>query len=123
MAAGGRPISKLYSKEQRAFFEANAPGGVSLDDLAILGPITVLKVKFSPEDYQRRLVAELWPYPDGSRILELSTKCAPMEAFQVAAEVRAFFAGKGVDLSGEQQTKTKAALEYFAASMGTAAEA
>ena len=122
VAAGGRPISKLYSKEQRAFFEANAPGGVSLDDLAILGPITVLKVKFSPEHYQRRLVAELWLYPDGSRILELSTKCAPMEAFQVAAEVRAFFFGKGVDLSGEQQTKTKAALEYFATSLGTAAE-
>jgi hypothetical protein len=82
----------------------------------------VLKVKFSPEDYQRRLVAELWLYPDGSRILELSTKCAPMEAFQVAAEVRAFFSGKGVDLSGEQQTKTKVALEYFATSLGTAAE-
>ena len=42
---------------------------------------------------------------------------------QVAAELRAFLSGKGVDLSGEQQTKTKAALEYFAASLGTAAEA
>jgi hypothetical protein len=60
---------------------------------------------------------------DGSRILELSTKCAPTEGFQVAAEVRAFLTGKGVNLSGEQQTKTKAALEYFAASLATAAEA
>jgi hypothetical protein len=123
VAAGDRPIRKLYSREQRAFFEANAPAGVGLDDLAVLGPITVLKVRFSPEDYKRRLVAELWLYPDGSRILELSTKCAPTEGFQVAAELRAFLSGKGVDLSGEQQTKTKAALEYFAASMGTAAEA
>ena len=32
----------------------------------------------------------MWLYPDGSRILELSTKCAPAEAFQVAAETRAF---------------------------------
>ena len=36
------------------------------------------------------------------------------EAFQVAAEARAFLAGRGVDLSGEQQTKTRKALEYFA---------
>ena len=39
----------------------------------------------------------------------------PGEAFEVAAETRAFLAGRGVDLGGEQQTKTKTALEYFAA--------
>ena len=49
----------------------------------------------------------MWLYPDGSRILELSTKCAPAEAFQVAAEGRAFLAERGVDLDGEQQTKTQ----------------
>jgi hypothetical protein len=52
-------------------------------------------------------------YPDGSRILELSTKCAPNEAFQVAAETRAFLASRGIDLSSEQQTKTRSALEFF----------
>jgi hypothetical protein len=113
VAAGVRAIRKLYSKEQRAFFSAHAPDGVGLDELSILGPITVLKLKFAPAGYGRRLVAELWFYPDGSRILELSTKCAPGEAFQVATETRAFLAGKGVDLYGEQQTKTKTALEYF----------
>ena len=46
-------------------------------------------------------------------ILELSTKCAPSEAFQVAAETRAFLTERGVDLTGEQETKTKKALEYF----------
>jgi hypothetical protein len=52
-------------------------------------------------------------YPDGSRILELSTKCSTTEPFQVAAETRAFLAGRGVDVGGEQQTKTRTALEYF----------
>ena len=80
----------------------------------MLGPIFVLKLKFSPEGYERRLVAELWLYPDGSRILELSTKCAPSEAFEVAAETRAYLSGRGVDLVGEQQTKTRTALEFFA---------
>jgi hypothetical protein len=121
VAAGDRAIRKLYSKEQRAFYAAHAPEGVGLDDLSILGPITVLKLKFSPAGYGRRLVAELWLYPDGERILELSTKCAPGEGFQVAAETRAFFADKGVDLYGEQQTKT--ALEYFSRTLSAAATA
>ena len=47
------------------------------------------------------------------QIVELSTK-APSDAFQVAAEARAFLTGIGVDLEGKQQTKTKTALEFFA---------
>jgi hypothetical protein len=115
VAAGVQPISKLFSKEQRAFFAEHAPEGIGLDDLSVLGPIFVLKAKLSPQGFGRRLVVELWLYPDDSRIVELSTKCAPGEAFQVAAETRAFLSRAGVDLSGEQQTKTKTALEYFAA--------
>ena len=56
----------------------------------------------------------MWLYPDGSRILELSTRAATNEAFQVAAETRAYLVEHGVDLSGEQETKTRKALEYFA---------
>ena len=110
---GKRPVRKLYSKEQRALYSAHAPEGLELDDLSILGPISVLKLKFTPEGYDRRLVSELWLYPDNSMILELSTKCAPSDAFQVAAETRVFLTQKGVELTGEQQTKTKKALEYF----------
>jgi len=120
VANGERAVRKLYSKEQRAFFATHAPDGVGLDDLSVLGPITVLKLRFSPEGYGRRLVAELWFYPDGSRILELSTKCAPTEAFQAAVELRAFLHKQGVDLSGEQQTKTKTALEYFSRNLDAA---
>jgi CRISPR/Cas system endoribonuclease Cas6 (RAMP superfamily) len=39
--------------------------------------------------------------------------------FQVAAEARAFLGEAGVDLSGEQQTKTKTALEQFSQHIGT----
>jgi hypothetical protein len=92
-----------------------------MDDLMVLGPITVFKLKFSPEDLRRRMVAELWLYPDGERILELSTKCLPSEGFQVAAETRAYLASRGVDLYGEQQTKTRTALEYFSRSLKEAA--
>jgi hypothetical protein len=112
--AGARPLRKLLSKEQRSLFSAHAPDGLQLDELSALGPINVMKVKFNPEGYGRRVVAELWFYPDGSRILELSTKCTPAEAFDVAAETRVFLTEKGIDLLAEQQTKTKSALEFFA---------
>ena len=111
---GERAVRKLFSKEQRAFYAAHAPEGVGLDDLSLLGPIFVLKLKFTPPELPRKMVAEMWLYPDGERILELSTKCAPAEMFQVAAESRAYLEGRGVDLSGEQQTKTATALRFFA---------
>jgi hypothetical protein len=111
--AGRLPVRKLFSKEQRALFAAHAPEGLRLDDLSVLGPILVFKLKFAPEGYGRKLVAEMWMYPDNSLLLELSTKCAPAEAFQIALETRTFLVSHGVDLSGEQETKTKKALEFF----------
>jgi hypothetical protein len=110
---GERPIRKLFSKEQRAFYDAYAPEGIALDELTVLGPVFVLKLKQAPLGLGRRLVTELWLYPDDSRILELSTKCAPAEAFQVAAETRGFLTERGIDTGAEQQTKTKRALEFF----------
>ena len=83
---GTHPIRKLFAE--------HAPQGVGLDDLSVLGPITLLKLKFSMAEYTRPLVAELWFYPDGSRILELSTKCPPSQAFQTAAEARVLLTGR-----------------------------
>ena len=114
---GKRPARKLFSKEQRDFLAAHAPESVGLDELSILGPIFVLKLSFVPPEYARKLVAELWLYPDAPRILELSTKCEPDEAFQVAVETRAYLENLGLDLAGNQQTKTKAALKFFAADL------
>ncbi len=116
---GEQPIKKLFSKEQRAFYAEHAPEGLDLNDLSILGPITVFKLKFKPKDFPRKVVAELWMYPDGTRILELSTKCTPPEAFQTAAEARAFLGQKGIDTGGEQSTKTRAALAFFSNELKT----
>jgi hypothetical protein len=112
--AGRRAISTLFTKKQRALVATYTDDVVELDDLSVLGPINVAKLKWTPEDFTRRLVAELWFYPDGGRILELSTKCAPADAFTVAAETKAYVASHGVDLGAEQQTKTRSALEFFA---------
>ena len=114
VAQGGAPLRKLFSKSQRAFFAEHAPEGIGFEDLSLLGPIFVLKLKGVPEGFARKMVVELWLYPDGARILELSTKCAPSEAFQVAAEGRAFLAERGIDIDGDAQTtKTRKALQFF----------
>ena len=118
---GDRPLRKLFSKEQRAFYAEHAPEGLGFVDLAVLGPIFVLKLKWAPAGLPRKLVAEFWLYPDDSRILELSSKCPPADAFTAAAEMRAFLAGHGVDLAGEQATKTRRALEFFAGRAAVAA--
>jgi hypothetical protein len=116
--AGGQPVRKLFSKPQRAFFADHAPKGVTLDDLALLGPITVFKLKVLPAGLDRKLAVELWLYPDGSRIMELSTKCAPADWFEATTQSRDHLRDLGVDLTGEQATKTRDALEYFAALEG-----
>ena len=50
---GEQPLRKLFSKEQRAFYAAHAPEGIALDDLVLLGPIFVLKLKGTPAGRDR----------------------------------------------------------------------
>ena len=111
---GKRSIRKLFSPEQRSLYRDHAPKGLDLDSLMALGPITVAKLKFSLPLFERRVaVAELWFYPDASRILELSTKCTSDKASEVLSVTRAFLTQRGASLTGKQQTKTREALEYF----------
>jgi hypothetical protein len=110
---GEKGLRKLFSKRQRAFYQDHAPERLEIDDLQVLGPIPTLRVKFGSEGYDRPMVGELWLYPDGSQVVELSTKAPPSEAFQAALEWRAFLEHRGIDVSGEQQTKTRTALEFF----------
>ena len=105
---GERPVRKLFSKEQRAFYDVSRARRPRAR--RPLGPRARLRAQAAdaPPDFAPQLVAEIWLYPDGSRILELSTKCAPSEALDVADQTRAFLAACGVDTSGEQHTKTRA---------------
>jgi hypothetical protein len=81
--------------------------------------VPALTLKVSPEGFGRRLAVELWFYPDGSRILELSTKCAPADWVEATTTSRDFLASRKIDLGAEQSTKTRTALEYFAGLLDT----
>jgi hypothetical protein len=117
VTSGEMPLRKLFSKEQRAFYDAHAPADLTMDQLVLLGPTFLLKAKHQPKakDFDRPIVVEVWIYPDGSLVMEVSTKCEPKEAFQVIADFKAYLAGHGIALGADQSAKTKTALEFFSA--------
>jgi len=114
--AGVLPLRKVFGKDQRAFFERHAPAGITLDGLSVLGPTFILKSTFVADfgGRNQRMAAELWLYPDGSRILELSLRCPPKQAFHVAAETRSYLAARGIQAEESQSPKTRSALAYYA---------
>jgi hypothetical protein len=107
------PDRELFPSHSATSNEPHAPEDLKLTDVSVLGPLFVLKLKFRPPEFDRKMVAELWLYPDGTRIFELATKCATHEAMDIAMETRLFLDKKGVDLDAEQTTKTKTALTYY----------
>jgi len=78
-----------------------------------MGPIFVLELTFPADGFARPLAAEMWLYPDGSRTIELSTRCIPGEAFEVAAKAPAFLHERGVELDAFQHRNLRSALEFF----------
>jgi hypothetical protein len=113
VTAGEAPLRSLFTKEQRAFYAKHAPARITMESLVTLGPTYLLKAKHQPKTFDRGIVVEMWLYPDGSRILEISTKCLPEEAFQVAVEFKAYLVNCGIPIVTSGQTKTKAAMDYF----------
>jgi hypothetical protein len=113
VTAGRMPISSLFSKAQRAFYEAHAPAGIDMDSLVVQGPIFLLKAKHQPKEFPRGLTVEVWFWSDGKRILEISTKCEPAEAFQAGVEFNVYATDLGVNLDAKQETKTKTAMAKF----------
>ena len=117
---GEAPASALLSKGQRRFFREHAPGAIgkkktAMDALLPLGPLFVLKGKLRPKKLGRALTVELWLFPDGSQNLEISTKSTPDDAFTAASELRTWLDERGVEIAAGQETKTAAAMKFFAA--------
>ena len=108
-----RPLRALFSGPQQRMLAARLPRQAAIDDLAILGPVDARRRKLVPAGLDRALLVEQWTFPDGSRILELSTRCRPDAILPVAGRMAAVLRAHGVDLTGPQQTKTHATLDFF----------
>jgi len=114
---GKLELRKIFSKEQRAFYDEHAPAGITMDKLSILGPTFLLKARHQPKDFDRRITVEMWLYPDGARVLEVSTKCLPDEAFRVGAAFKSYLAQHGIALGAVQAPKTRTSLDFFSAKL------
>ena len=102
---GHASARKLFSESQLAFYDTICPGGPPMKELALLGSVHVLRQKVRLPELDRRLVAEHWFLPDGGRMLELSTRCTPVDAFTVAVAVKECLAGRGLELVADQQRR------------------
>ena len=115
VARGGRPIAKLFSGEQEEFLKDMAPVAIDFTKLVALGPVAVLRWKFRNEGIPYELCAEEWRLPDGRDVIEISIKAKQAQAAAAQAALEGFLAELGIDPEHRQQTKTRTALEYFAA--------
>jgi hypothetical protein len=115
VARGGRAIAKLFSGEQEEFLRAMAPLRIDFGKLVPLGPVAVLRWKFRNEGLPYELCAEEWRLPDGRDVIEISIKAKQAEAAAAQAALEGFLAELGIAPETRQQTKTRTALEFFAA--------
>ena len=83
-----------------------------------MGPIRVQKWKVDAKKLGHEMVAERWKLPDGSDLVELSIKVEPGEATEAAGDFTAYLESLGLDVGGDQQTKTRGALTFFTTGMG-----
>jgi hypothetical protein len=114
---GGRSFEKLFTKEQREFFDEFASGGPGWSDVIPLGPMNVIKVKFTAPGVSEDITVEQWFYPGQQPAVELSTKSAPRDAMKLLAEARRFLREHGLSATGQQEPKTRKALEFLVARM------
>lgn len=117
VADGERDIDKLFSTEQEELLAAHAPTEVAWDALLPLGPVKAQVWKVKPKTFGSKLTVELWQLPDSSRLLEVSLRATPDQADDELASLASYLGSRGFDVGGQQETKTRAALEYFAATL------
>jgi hypothetical protein len=108
--AAGRPLTELLSARQHRLLTRYAPAGAGPDALVVYGPIEVRRHRVRLRGLDRGLTAERCRCPDGSRLLELSTRCPVDEAPAVAARVSTALRAYGVVPADRQRTKTEIAL-------------
>lgn len=110
---GQRAIDQLYSSEQEDMLATYGPG-VTLDGLRALGPIPARVWTVRSSALPEKLTAELWYMPDGSQSLELSMRVDTSDADDGLDDLLGFVDDRGLDLSNEQESKTRRALDGFA---------
>jgi hypothetical protein len=115
-ARGRAPVAGLLTDEQRRFSAPHNADRPPLDRLVLLGPLHVVQHKARLPELDRPLRARHWFFLDGSRRVELSARCSPDEAFDVARAVKDSLASRGLELVADQETMIRRTLMHLVAS-------
>ena len=112
---GKRGLRTLFSDQQIALINGRLSGRVAVDDLEALGPVTVRRTRPLPggPGPGRGLELQEWTFPDGSRLLEVSTRCGSRDLLQTATHAKAFLDRHDIAQAGPCPTKADTTLAYF----------
>ena len=113
---GRLKLRTLFSEEQLALIGSRLPDGVTVDDLEALGPVEVRRTRprRAGSGPGSGLELQEWMYPDGSRLLEVSTRCTSKKMLQTAVRAKEFLDRHHIAQSGPSPTKADITLDYFA---------
>jgi CYTH domain len=105
----GKDISRLLNPSQERLLRE---AGVAIDWARVMQIATIKSTKWETKAQSpfRKLALELWEWPAGN-ILEISTKVSADAGPAKYAELQQLANMKGLSLSAEQGTKTRAVLE------------
>lgn len=112
---GEKPIEKLFTKDQEAFLLEMDQSAVDYASVVILGPLRAHRWKFEDPACPWRITAELWIREDGARLMEASIKAPIAQAAAAIGGFTAYLSEVGAERNVKQQTKTRWALDYYAA--------
>jgi hypothetical protein len=120
VAAGKKPIEAVFTAEQEEFLMTVARRKVAFSELAVLGPLTAQRWRFEDPACPWPITAELWRREDGQRLMEVSIKAPIAQAAVAIGGFMAYLAEVGAERDDSEQTKTRWAMGYYAAKLGSA---
>jgi hypothetical protein len=109
---GDNSVKKLFSDSQEGFL-ADYASEIPWSDLRVLGPTDARVWKLKTSGFSGRLTVEEWRWPNGRKLVELSTRAEPAKAAATQNRLMVFLRNLGFSNATAQETKTQIALEYF----------
>jgi hypothetical protein len=120
VAGGTKPVEALFTAEQEEFLKAVARRRIDFTELAVLGPLLAQRWRFEDPSCPWPITAELWRREDGKQLMEVSIKAPIVQAAVAIGGFMAYLAEVGAERDRSEQTKTRWALEYYAAKLTSA---
>jgi hypothetical protein len=117
VAVGKQSVARLFTPQQEAFLKEMTGRNIDFSKIAVLGPITAHRWKVDSPACPWPITAELWRREDGALLMEASIKSPAVQAAAAVGGFMAYLAEAGAEKDNEQQTKTRWALEYYAAKL------